>query len=122
LASGTSSCLRRPPRRLDVHRLVGRLLRDGHLHADDERRSFGNRDVRALSGCIVPSVKLKPWPVALAAIKGAHCSLGTVTRRRSANAYKNLVLYQTPAPGTHLPAGGKVNLVIGKGKHRRILR
>jgi alpha-tubulin suppressor-like RCC1 family protein len=66
--------------------------------------------------CIVPRVKGKSIAGAKAAIAATPCSLGSVTRAYSAVVRRGHVISQRPATGTHLPHGGKVNLVVSRGK------
>jgi len=54
---------------------------------------------------------------AKASLKSHHCKSGKITRRASSNAMKNHVLAQRPHAGRRLANGGRVNLVVGKGRH-----
>jgi hypothetical protein len=60
--------------------------------------------------CVVPNVVGMKLAPAQTAIENADCAVGTITKVRSKPA--NIVLAQTPAPGTKLPDGGLVNLTV----------
>jgi hypothetical protein len=62
--------------------------------------------------CVVPDVVGLRLNAAKRAITGADCAVGTVTRVKSPMV--GLVLTQTPSAGTALPAGGLVNLTVGR--------
>jgi beta-lactam-binding protein with PASTA domain len=51
-------------------------------------------------------------PRARTRIRRAHCSVGQVKRRHARRAGR--VLAQRPRAGTHLRAGAKVRLVVGR--------
>jgi beta-lactam-binding protein with PASTA domain len=61
---------------------------------------------------VVPSVVGKTQAAAEADILAANLAVGTVQRVKSAQ--RGVVLAQSPAPGTILPAGSKVNITVGK--------
>jgi hypothetical protein len=65
--------------------------------------------------CIVPKVKGKTLKAAKRALTGAHCRPGKVKKKFS-TVRTGRVISQRPKPGRHLAAGGKVNLVVSKGK------
>jgi beta-lactam-binding protein with PASTA domain len=65
--------------------------------------------------CIVPKVKGKKLAAAKSALTQAHCRVGRVTKKFS-KVKKGRVISQRPKPGTNLPAGGKVKLVVSKGR------
>ena len=62
--------------------------------------------------CVVPGVVGMTLATARAQIVDAGCSVGTVKRVRSKQV--GIVLVQSPAPGTTLPPGGRVNLTVGR--------
>jgi PASTA domain/PQQ-like domain len=62
--------------------------------------------------CVVPGVIGMTLDAARAQIAGAGCSVGKITRVRSQQV--GIVLAQSPAPGTTLPRGGRVNLTVGR--------
>lgn len=66
--------------------------------------------------CVVPKVKGKKLAAAKRAITAAHCSVGTVKKKKSTTGQKGKVVSQKPKPGKHLSKGAPVNLVVGKGK------
>jgi hypothetical protein len=65
--------------------------------------------------CRVPNVKGKTLADAKPALARAHCRAGTTRAASSTAAAKGRVVSERPAPGTVLPAGGSVDLVIGRG-------
>jgi serine/threonine-protein kinase len=66
--------------------------------------------------CVVPNVKGKPLATAKRKISAAHCKVGKVTQARSRTVKKGNVVSQKPKPATRLASGGKVNLVVSKGR------
>jgi PASTA domain len=66
------------------------------------------------TSCVVPKLKGKTLAKARTAIKRAHCSVGKITRVRSATRNKGHVISQSPKPGKHLKKGAKVSLKVGK--------
>ena len=68
---------------------------------------------------MVPNVVGKTLGAAERAIRGHHCTVGSITRLASTTRKKGHVLRERPAPGKHLGHDAKVNLWVGKGpKHR----
>jgi hypothetical protein len=71
--------------------------------------------------CVVPKLKGKSLKQARSALSAAHCALGRVSRPKARKGHKLgplVVKSFSPAAGTTLPAGGKVDLRLKK-KHRR---
>jgi hypothetical protein len=68
------------------------------------------------SRCVVPNVIRQLLPTARRRIRRAHCRVGTVRYSRSATRLKNRIVAEKPRPRTRLRAGGKVNLVVGRGR------
>lgn len=66
--------------------------------------------------CKVPNVRRKPLAQARRLLARAACRVGAVRRVPSAKKMKGRVIRQRPAPGTRLPEGGRVNLVLGRGR------
>jgi len=66
--------------------------------------------------CTVPKLKGKTLGAAKAAITGAHCSVGRVTKAYSAKVKRGRVISQRPGAGATLTEGSKVNLTVSKGK------
>jgi hypothetical protein len=62
--------------------------------------------------CVVPGVVGMKLDAAKAQIVAASCSVGSVKRVHSNQV--GIVLAQNPAPGTKLPAGGRVDLTVGR--------
>ena len=62
--------------------------------------------------CVVPGVAGMTLDAARAQIVDAGCSVGRVKRVRSPQV--GIVLAQSPAPGTTLPQGGRVDLTVGR--------
>ncbi len=67
---------------------------------------------------MVPNVVGRTLTRAKASLRSHHCRTGTVTKRASSARLKNHVLRQSPRAGRHLANGARVNLVVGKGRHR----
>jgi beta-lactam-binding protein with PASTA domain len=68
--------------------------------------------------CKVPNVKGDTLAAAKRELKAGDCLLGRVRKAYSAKVKKGRVISQSQLPGKTLKAGGKVNLVISKGKKR----
>jgi len=68
--------------------------------------------------CVVPRVVGMTLAAARAAIARSHCRTGKVTRARSTTVRTGSVLSQRPKAGTLLPNGGRVNLVVSRGRRR----
>jgi hypothetical protein len=66
--------------------------------------------------CAVPNVRGRTLAAAVKAIGRANCRIRTIRRVYSKHVKKGLVLAERPSPGTLLPRGGKVDLVISKGQ------
>ena len=62
--------------------------------------------------CVVPGVVGLTLSAARAEIGDANCSVGSITRVRSKQV--GIVLTQSPAGGTTLPRGGRVDLTVGR--------
>jgi PASTA domain/Divergent InlB B-repeat domain len=67
------------------------------------------------SECVVPRVTGKRLAAARSALAAARCRAGRVTATRS-RARKGHVVRQSPRAGTRLRAGGKVDLVVSRGR------
>ncbi len=63
--------------------------------------------------CAVPGVIGMPLAAARTQILDAGCSVGTVRRIRDRQ-HIGIVVAQSPASGTTLPRGGRVNLTVGR--------
>jgi hypothetical protein len=68
--------------------------------------------------CVVPRVVGKLLPTAKTRIRRAHCRVGKVSFKASANRKRNRVLFERPRPGTRLRNGARVSLVVGRGRRR----
>jgi len=64
--------------------------------------------------CVVPKLVGLTLKKARARIKKAHCTVGKITRRRSAKSKSGKVLSQKPKPGRKLAPAAKVSLVVGR--------
>ena len=67
--------------------------------------------------CKVPKIKGQPLARAKRTIRRVYCRVGTI-RRTSSRIKRGRVVSQKPKPGSVLPAGGRVNLVVSRGKGR----
>ena len=68
--------------------------------------------------CTVPNVRQKTVPAAKRAITHGLCGLGRIRRMYSAVIAKGRVLSASPEPGSVLPTGGRVSLVVSRGRRR----
>jgi hypothetical protein len=68
--------------------------------------------------CTVPKVKGKTLPRAKWVIARAHCRLGKVRWAYSKIVESGRVISERPKPATVLRRGGKVNLVVSRGRKR----
>ena len=68
--------------------------------------------------CTVQNVKGKTLPAAKRTIARANCRVGKIRRAYSKTVKRGRVISQKPKPGTVLPGGGKVNLVVSRGRKR----
>jgi eukaryotic-like serine/threonine-protein kinase len=66
----------------------------------------------------VPNVVGRTLPRARHALVAAHCQLGRVTYAFSRARKKGRVLSQRPKPNAQLPSGGRVRVVVSKGRRR----
>ncbi|HEX2550976.1 MAG TPA: PASTA domain-containing protein, partial [Nocardioidaceae bacterium] len=64
--------------------------------------------------CVVPKLVGLTLKKARARIKKAHCTVGKITRKRSAKSKSGKVLSQKPRPGRKLAPAAKVSLVVGR--------
>ncbi len=72
--------------------------------------------------CVVPKLKGKSPRKARSALRAAHCALGRVSKPKAKKGHKLgplVVKSSSPAAGTTLPAGGRVNLKLAKAHKRR---
>jgi uncharacterized delta-60 repeat protein len=65
--------------------------------------------------CRVPNVRGKTLRAARSKLRKARCKVGKVRRRPSSTIRRGRVISQSPRPGSTLPNGGKVNLVLSRG-------
>jgi beta-lactam-binding protein with PASTA domain len=68
--------------------------------------------------CTVQNVQGKTLSVAQRTIARANCRLGKIRRAYSRFVKKRRVISQKPKPGTVLPEGGAVGLVLSRGRKR----
>jgi hypothetical protein len=68
--------------------------------------------------CVVPSVTGKTVPAAKRTVSRANCGLGKIRRAYSKTVKRGRVTAQKPKPYTLLPSGGKVNVVVSRGRKR----
>jgi hypothetical protein len=64
--------------------------------------------------CVVPKLVGLTLKKARAKLKRAHCTVGKITRKRSARSKSGKVLSQKPKPGRKLAPAAKVSLVVGR--------
>jgi FG-GAP-like repeat/PASTA domain len=102
---------------------IGDLNGDGKLDlaVANEISSTVSVLINAPGLCTVPDVRRMTLPAAKRTIARAKCRVGKV-RRAYSNGQKwqrvrrGLVISQKPKPGAVLPNGGKVNLVVSRGR------
>jgi beta-lactam-binding protein with PASTA domain len=68
--------------------------------------------------CTVQNVQGETLPAAKRTIARAACLVGKVTRSASKTVKRGRVISQKPKPGTVLPNGGKVDLLVSRGRKR----
>jgi uncharacterized delta-60 repeat protein len=68
--------------------------------------------------CRVPNVRGKALGAARRSIRRARCAVGRVTRKPSRRVKRGRVISQSPRAGRVLPLGGKVRLVVSRGRAR----
>jgi hypothetical protein len=98
----------------------------GDLNGDGQRdivtASWEENSVSVLLNttrrCTVPKVAGRMLSAAKRAIVHAHCRVGTIRRAYSKVVGKGRVISQRPRPGTALPGGGKVDLVVSRGRRQ----
>ena len=66
--------------------------------------------------CVVPELQGKRLNGARQALSAAHCTLGTITQRRSGQVAKGRVISSQPPAGTHLPTAARVALTVSRGR------
>lgn len=76
----------------------------------------------AKAKCLVPKVVGKKLAAAKQAIAKAKCQTGSIKGAHSGSVKKGRVISQKPAAGTRLAKGGKVRLVVSKGKATKASR
>ncbi len=77
-----------------------------------------NASPPAARRCVVPRLTRRTLAAAKRLIRAARCSVGSIRRAYSAKR-KGTVISQRPAPGTRLASGGRVKLVVSRGKKKR---
>jgi hypothetical protein len=68
--------------------------------------------------CAVQDVRRSTFLVAKRTLARAHCRVGKVRRTYSKSVGRGRVISQKPSPYTVLPNGGRVNLVLSRGRKR----
>jgi hypothetical protein len=94
-------------------RVAGDPTSGTQTFTDYEHKARLNLSVKFTPTCVVPNLKGKTLTAATHALDHAYCALGTVTKKASSGP-AGIVLSQDPQPGTHLPAGSKVDVVLSK--------
>jgi hypothetical protein len=74
--------------------------------------------VNATGRCVVPPVRYASLRVAKRTIRRANCSVVAIRSAYSKTVPKGHVISTTPKAGTVLPRGGKVNLVVSRGRRK----
>lgn len=68
--------------------------------------------------CLVPRVVRRSLAAARGLLTRAHCTLAPVHRKYSNRIKRGRVLAQRQLPGTRLPEGSRVNLLVSRGPRR----
>jgi hypothetical protein len=99
---------------------IGDLNGDGKPDLATANESANSVSVLAntTSLCVVPSVTGKTVPAAKRTVARANCRLGKIRRAYSKTVKRGRVTAQKPKPYTLLRSGGKVNLVVSRGRKR----
>jgi hypothetical protein len=99
------------------HARVVAVNADGTAHGQDFTFRTKAAQAPPRPVCVVPRLKGETVTKARKTLGVAHCTLGTVSRPKHIRRHAKLVVSrQTPAPGTRLPNGARVNVVLaGKG-------
>jgi hypothetical protein len=74
--------------------------------------------VNATGRCVVPQLRYTPLRPAKRAITRANCRVGALRSVYSKVIPRGRVISTTPRAGAVLPKGGKVNLVVSRGRKR----
>jgi hypothetical protein len=72
----------------------------------------------ALARCVVPNIKRKTIGQARRLLSSRRCALGRVTRAYSARVRRGWIIRQGRPPGTRLPRGTRVGVVVSRGRRR----
>ncbi|MBS1894903.1 MAG: IPT/TIG domain-containing protein [Actinobacteria bacterium] len=86
---------------------------NGYTYEPSQASVQPNVDIPAPSGCLVPRLKNRRLEVVKRMLSGSNCRLGHVRVRRHAAAGIRRVKRQSPVPGTALPPGGRVEVMVG---------
>ena len=93
---------------------------NGDSRPDLATANFGANTVSVLINtpglCAVQNVKGQTVPAAKRTIARVNCRVGATRRAYSKGVKKGRVISQKPKPGTVLPSGGKVGLVVSRGR------
>ena len=68
--------------------------------------------------CMVPNIRGRTLPAAKRTISRAHCRVGNIRRNYSRRVVKGRVISEYPKPPTVLPSGGRVDLIVSRGRRR----
>jgi hypothetical protein len=95
-------------------RVIVTMISEGGASSE---ASFPTDVVLAAPRCRVPRLVGKTLKAARRSLVRAKCRVGTVRRAWSTRKV-GVVVKQRPRPGTRLRAGGRVNVVLSKGRRR----
>jgi len=102
---------------------IGDLNGDGKLDLATANFDPDNNDASSVSVlintpglCAVQNAKGQTLPAAKRTIARANCRIGRIRRAYSKTVKRGRVISEKPKPGAVLPGGGKVNLVLSRGR------
>ncbi len=112
--SGQSAIVRAGLDGTHVETLVNSHVAPLSLAVDSLGPSSASGPTNAGAKCLVPNLKGLTLGRARKALRGHHCKLGAVKRKKAKRARRNRVIGQSVRPGRKLVSGSKVGVTVGK--------
>ena len=97
---------------------LGDLSGDRRLDVVTAKWDYVSVFINSPGLCTVQGVELIQLAAAKRKLARAHCRVGKIRHTYGVSTTRGLVFSQSPAAGTVLPRGGKVNLVVSRGRKR----